>query len=107
MALRAVNVIKVTIVATDIEGVSEPRNREIELDGAYFGGKRKGKHGRRAPVFGIMESDGVVRVEVVKDVSAETLLALTVKTVRRGAIVYTDKFRSYGSLMFCGYTHHI
>ncbi|MBW1739055.1 MAG: transposase, partial [Deltaproteobacteria bacterium] len=46
-----------------------------------------------------------VRVTVVQDVSAETLLSLTLKTVRRGSIVYTDKFRSYDSLMFCGYRH--
>jgi len=26
-------------------------------------------------------------------------------TVRRGSIVYTDKFRSYDTLMFCGYRH--
>jgi len=44
-------------------------------------------------------------VTVVQDVSAETLLSLTLKTVRRGSIVYTDKFRSYDSLMFCGYRH--
>jgi transposase len=36
---------------------------------------------------------------------AETLLNLTVKTVRRGSIVYTDKFKSYDSLMFYGYRH--
>ncbi len=29
----------------------------------------------------------------------------TVKKVRRGSIVYTDKWRSYDSLMFCGYKH--
>jgi len=30
---------------------------------------------------------------------------MTVKTVRRGSIVYTDKFKSYDTLMFCGYRH--
>jgi len=29
----------------------------------------------------------------------------TVKRVRRGSIVYTDKWRGYDSLMFCGYKH--
>ncbi|MBW2096981.1 MAG: transposase, partial [Deltaproteobacteria bacterium] len=37
---------------------------EIELDGSYFGGRRKGKRGRGAagkvPVFGIMERQGIV-----------------------------------------------
>ena len=57
------------------------------------------------PVFGILERDGIVKVEVVKDVCAQTLLNLTIKTVRRGSIVYTDKFRSYDALMCCGYRH--
>jgi len=82
---------------------------EIELDESYFGGKRKGKRGRGAagkvPVFGILERQGIVRVEVVPNVRAETLLGLTVKTVRRGSIVYTDRYQAYDSLMFCGYRH--
>jgi transposase len=82
---------------------------EIELDEAYFGGRRKGKRGRGAagkvPVFGILEREGQVHVSVVPDVSAATLLKLTVKKVRRGSVVYTDRFGSYDSLMFCGYRH--
>jgi len=82
---------------------------EIELDESYSGGRRKGNRGRGAfnkvSVFGILERNGVVKVEVVKNVKAETLLNLTVQTVRRGSIVYTDKFKSYDSLMFCGYRH--
>jgi transposase len=82
---------------------------EIELDETYFGGRRKGKRGRGAagkvPVFGIYERNGTVRVEVVKNVTAQSLLNMTIKKVRRGSIVYTDKFRSYDALMFCGYRH--
>jgi transposase len=81
----------------------------VEMDESYLGGKRKGNRGRGAagkvPVFGILERDGIVKVEVVNDVSSKTLLGLTVKTVRRGSIVYTDKFRSYDALMCCGYKH--
>jgi len=82
---------------------------EIELDESYFGGKRKGKRGRGAaakiPVFGILERAGQVCVEVVPNVRAQTVLTLTIKKVRRGSIVYTDCFRSYDALMFCGYRH--
>jgi transposase len=84
-------------------------NGEIELDESYFGGRRKGTRGRGAtgkvPVFGILERNGIVKVEVVRNVSAQSLLNMTIKTVRRGSIVYTDKFRSYDTLMFCGYRH--
>ncbi len=36
---------------------------------------------------------------------AKTVLGLAVKKVRRGSIVYTDRFRVYDALMFCGYRH--
>ena len=107
-ALKAVNMIRMAIVANNTDS-DDLLTGEIELDEAYFGGRRKGNRGRGAagkvPVFGILERDGIVRVEVVKDVSAKTLLNLTIKTVRRGSIVYTDKFRSYDALMCCGYRH--
>jgi transposase len=107
-AFGAIQTIRYAILAHADDGPNL-LSGEIELDEAYFGGRRKGNRGRGAagkvPVFGILERQGKVRVTVVQDVSAETLLNLTLKTVRRGSIVYTDKFRSYDSLMFCGYRH--
>lgn len=106
--LKAVHVIRKALVATNADAETWLQG-EIELDETYFGGRRKGKRGRGAahkiPVFGILERNGVVKVEMVPDVSADSLLQMTVKTVRRGSLVYTDKFRSYDSLMFCGYRH--
>lgn len=82
---------------------------EIELNESYFGGKRKRKRGRGAGgktiVFGILERGGKVSVSIVKDVKAESLLGEAVKRVRRGSIVYTDQWKGYASLMFCGYKH--
>jgi len=67
---------------------------EIEADEAYFGGKRKGNRGRGARnktiVFGILERNGKVHVEIVKNVKSKTLLASTIKKVRKGSIVYTQ-----------------
>jgi transposase len=106
--LKAVTVIRRAIVSPTRDA-DKLLGGEVEMDESYFGGRRKGKRGRGAankvPVFGIQERNGVVKVEVIKDVTAETLLNMTVKTVRRGSIVYTDKFRGYDSLMFCGYRH--
>jgi len=52
-----------------------------------LGGKRKGSRGRGAkskiPVFGILERNGKVKVEIVKDISAETLLIETIKKVKK------------------------
>jgi transposase len=105
---NAVQTIRYSILA-HAEDAHDLFDGEIELDESYFGGRRKGKRGRGAagkvPVFGILERNGQVRVTVVPNVTAETLINLTVKTVRRGSIIYTDKFKSYDSLMFCGYRH--
>jgi len=104
--LKAVNIIRLSIMTA-----SNPRwlTGEVELDESYFGGHRKGHRGRylgdKIPVMGILERNGQVHVHLLKDVTADSLLALTVKTVRRGSIVYTDKYLGYDALMFCGYTH--
>lgn len=106
-ALKAFDLLRYAMISA--EDPKSLLHGEIELDESYFGGRRKGKRGRGAaskvPVFGILERNGVVRVEVVHDVTARSLLTMTIKTVRRGSIVYTDKFRSYDALMFCGYRH--
>jgi transposase len=105
----AMNIIRICILNHAEDAQTLLLGGEIELDEAYFGCRRKGNRGRGAagkvPVFGILERDGLVHVNVVPNVTAETLLGLTVKKVRRGSVVYTDKFRSYDSLMFCGYRH--
>jgi len=107
-AYRVFELIRRGILASDSE-IETLLKGEVELDESYFGGRRKGKRGRGAankiPVFGILERNGIVKVTVVSDVTADTLIGITEKTVRRGSIVYTDKYKSYDSLMFCGYRH--
>jgi len=75
---------------------------EIELDEAYFGGRRKGKRGRGAAgksvVFGLLERDGKVYTKVVDAVSKEILMDVIRRKSRKGSVYYTDQFRSYNSL---------
>ena len=103
---KAITTIRLAILAHDSP---ELLKGEIEMDESYFGGRRKGNRGRGAtgkvPVFGILERKGQVFVEVVPDLKAQTVLGWTLKKVRRGSIVYTDKYRIYDALMFCGYRH--
>ena len=107
-AYKAVHSIRAAILAHPTDG-DVFLCGEVEVDESYFGGKRKGKRGRGAagkvPVFGILEREGRVFVEVLPTTRAKDVLALTVKKVRRGSIVYTDRYRSYDALMFCGYRH--
>jgi transposase len=90
--------------------------REVEADESYFGPRRPKRsrghpknHGRgtphKTPVFGILERRGRVEVTVVPNCSAATLLGETLKTVKRGSLVYTDRWSGYDTLAFCGYRH--
>jgi transposase len=80
---------------------------EIEMDESYFRGRRKDNRGRGAagkvPVFGILERGGKVTVEVVPDVKGDTLLELAIRKVKRGSLIYTDRFRSYNGLVSYGF----
>ncbi len=105
---RAVTVLRFALLDNVQEEVRR-LGREVEMDESYFGGRQKGRRGRGAagkvPVFGILERGGRVTVEVVPNVTSQTLLGLAVKKVRRGSLIYTDRYKVYDSLMFCGYRH--
>lgn len=84
---------------------------EIELDEAYFGGRRKGKRGRGAAgksvVFGLLERDGKVYTKVVQSVTAEALMRHIKTRTRKGSVYYTDAFRGYQSLKRFGKHHTV
>ena len=86
-------------------------NGEIEMDEAYFGGRRKGRRGRgargKSVVFGLLERDGRVYTRVVKQVSKEELMSIIRKKTRKGSVYYTDTFRSYNSLKRWGKNHRL
>jgi transposase len=107
-SLKAYDLLR-RVLVEDLARSDDLLKGELEADESYFGGRRKGKRGRGAGhktiVFGILERGGKVSVSIVTDVKAESLMNETVKKVRRGSIVYTDKWRGYDSLMFCGYRH--
>jgi len=102
------NLFRQSIAGSDVD-TSFTLSGEIEMDESYFGGRRKGNRGRGAagkiPVFGILERGGKVRVEVVRNVTGETLLEMAIKKVKRGSLIYTDKFRSYNGLISYGFRH--
>ena len=84
---------------------------EIEVDEAYFGGRRKGNRGRGAAgksiVFGLLERDGRVYTKVVEHVSASELMGHIQEHTRKGSVYYTDTFRSYNSLKRWGKHHRL
>lgn len=58
------------------------------------------------PVFGIIEKSGWVFLDLLPDMQAETVLHFNLnfklKLTRMGNIVYTDRYRTYDALIFCG-----
>lgn len=84
---------------------------EIELDEAYFGGRRKGKRGRGAAgkrvVFGLLERHGRVYTTVVEHLTADELMQHIKAKTRKGSVYYTDAFRGYRSLKRYGKHHTV
>jgi transposase len=82
---------------------------EIEAKETGFDDRTEGRRMENfkpgVPVFGILERNGSVKVEPLRDLSAEAVLNLAAKTVRRGSIVYTDRWGRYDALMFCDDKH--
>ncbi len=102
--LKAFHLIRKAITA-HADGRDSLLNGEVELNQTYFEDRRRNRPSHKIPVFGILERKGQVRVEILKEITAEEMLNKTVKTVRRGSVVYTDRFNGYDALMFCGYKH--
>jgi transposase len=106
--LKTFYCIRQSIVAHGQDGDHLLRE-EIETDEGYGDRKDKARPHQefqgRIPVFGIIEQDGRVKAEVLRDIRAENILNLTIEKVRWGSIVYTNKFKGYNNLMFCGDKH--
>jgi transposase len=104
--LKAFIIIRKAIAAHN-QGADFLVRGDIGDEESYLGEKRKGLRGEvlqdKIPVFGILEKKGKVEVKVLSDVSAESILNLNIRTVRKGPIVYTNRFEGYDTLMFCGY----
>lgn len=86
----------------ELEGAANKLSGEIELDEAYFGGRRKGQRGRGAAgkslVFGLLERGGRIYTKVIENADAATLMAHIQQRTRKGSVYFTDSFRGYNSL---------
>ena len=83
----------------------------IELDESYFGAKRvRGKRGRGAagktPVFGLLQRDGKVFVQIVDNCSKDNLMPVIQGKILEGSTIYTDGWKAYDGLILNGYDHY-
>jgi len=74
----------------------------VEIDEMYYGGKRKGVHGRpmrgdkkKIPVVGIVQRKGKVFAKVMPDLRAKNVLRVIRDHVTPGSTIYTDEYTIY------------
>jgi len=83
----------------------------IELDDSYVGGRHSGRRGRGAsgktPVLGMVERQGQVKADVVKNLKKKTVMPIIESTIDKDSTVYTDEFLSYTSLNKAGFEHDV
>lgn len=82
----------------------------VEADETYIGGK--GKHNKRGrgaenktAVVGMVEREGLVKAQAVRNVKSSTIMPLLRENVRIGTTLMTDEFRSYNKAEKNGYIH--
>jgi len=87
----------------------------VEVDETYIGGKKSGKRGRGAVGKSLVavavevndSNIGRIRLHRIKDVSSQSLHDAISKTVNKGSVIRTDKWRGYNNLCSLGYIHEI
>jgi transposase-like protein len=99
-----------TLMAEDVklEGSS------VEVDEAYYGGKRKNGKGRpmrgdkvKSPILGMVERNGKVIAKVIPDTTAKTLCGNVREYVLPSSTVFTDELNAYNTVSEGRrYTHH-
>src|SRR3989338_5189144 len=100
------------------EQQAQQSSGEFEMDESYFGGPRKKLHAKdrrkrgrgaenKAPVFGIKKrEDGREYTQIIKNASKQELLPIIRKLIKKNkTTIYTDKWKSYDSLVLDGYKH--
>jgi transposase len=77
----------------------------IEMDEAFYGGRRKNSKGRTmrgdrkmAPIFGMVERGGRVIAKATKDTKSATLFPIIHEFVLPKSTIFTDDYKGYGGI---------
>lgn len=85
---------------------------KIEIDESYFGSRHFGDpRGRstatKIPVIGLLKRNGLVYTQIINDASRASIMPVITRLIQKSkSNIYTDKWRSYDSLVYSGYKHH-
>lgn len=90
-------------------------NGEVEVDETFVGGVKQGKRGRGAAGKSLVliaaevrgSLMGRIRLQVIPDATADTLLERVEELVERGSDVVTDGLASYSGLAGHGFNHTV
>jgi transposase-like protein len=99
-----------------VNAAREPLHGEVEIDDTWVGGEQAGLQGSRqlkqrraALVLVAVEkrgrASGRVRMNVIPDFKAGTIIPIIVRNVAPGSTLYTDGLKSYAGLVEAGFQH--
>lgn len=108
-AYKAITAIRYAILSHAIDA-AQLLGPETEL-GEYLKGRKltgvpKNKYQGTIPVFGIMEKNDWVFIDLMQNINAESVFHFNhnfhLKLVKNGNIIHTDRYQNYDALILCG-----
>lgn len=108
-AYKAITSVRYAILSQAIDA-AQFLGPETQL-GEYIKGRKltgipKKKYNGTIPVFGIMEKQDWVFIDLMQNINAESVLHFNhnfhLKLVRNGNIIHTDRYQNYDALILCG-----
>ena len=106
---KALTAVRFAILAHAIDArqlISPATGLDSYLKGNRLTGGPRDMRMDTIPVYGILRRDDMVFIDLVPGFQAETLfhfhMNFHLKLIRTGNLVYTDRYKEYDALMFCG-----
>jgi len=106
---KALTAIRFAILAHAIDArqlISPATGLDSYLNGNRLTGGPREMRMDTIPVYGILRREDMVFIDLVPGFQAETLfhfhMNFHLKLIRTGNLVYTDRYKDYDALMFCG-----
>ncbi len=96
--------------------MDKPLSHKVEMDDAYWGGKRKGKRGRgsenKTPFIAVVEKDESnhpqrIKLHVVNGFKKKELKQWASKHLQAGAVVASDGLPCFRGIKDAGYAHEV
>src|ERR1035441_1473760 len=99
-----------------VNAVREPLHGEVEVDDTWVGGEQAGLRGsrqlknRRAALVLVAvekrgQASGRVRMNVIPDFKASTIIPVLTRNVAPGSTIHTDGLKSFAGLVEAGFEH--